>query len=95
MQELESRVGPLEKEAGKARAYLELAARRKSLEVTLWVEGIRAARAAMQQLARDCETAQAAYDRQDQADKAAQREAEEIRMQAQRLTVEIDRKSVV
>ena len=91
LQELESRVGPLEKEAGKARAYLELAARRKSLEVTLWVEGIRAARAAMQQLARDCETAQAAYDRQDQADKAAQREAEEIRMQAQRLTVEIER----
>ena len=91
LQELESRVGPLEKEAGKARAYLELAARRKSLEVTLWVEGIRAARAAIQQLARDCETAQAAYDRQDQADKAAQREAEEIRMQAQRLTVEIER----
>ena len=53
-------VGPLAREAEKAKAYLELASRRKGLEVTLWVESIRAARAAMQQLQRDYETAQAA-----------------------------------
>ena len=89
--ELESRVGPLAREAEKAKAYLELAGRRKGLEVTLWVESIRAARAAMQQLQRDYETAQAAFERWDIQDKASQQEAEEIRMQAQRLTVEIER----
>ena len=89
--ELEGRVAPLAKEAEKARAYLDLAARRKGLEVTLWVENIRAARAAMQQLQRDYETAQAAYERWDSQDKTSQQEAEEIRMQAQRLTVEIER----
>ena len=89
--ELESRVGPLAREAEKAKAYLELAGRRKGLEVTLWVESIRAARAAMQQLQRDYETAQAAFERWDSQDKASQQEAEEIRMQAQRLTVEIER----
>ena len=89
--ELESRVGPLAREAEKAKAYLELASRRKGLEVTLWVESIRAARAAMQQLQRDYETAQAAFERWDSQDKASQQEAEEIRMQAQRLTVEIER----
>ena len=89
--ELESRVGPLAREAEKAKAYLELASRRKGLEVTLWVESIRAARAAMQQLHRDYETAQAAIERWDSQAKAYQQEAEEIRMQAQRLTVEIER----
>ncbi len=89
--ELEGRVGPLAKEAEKARAYLALAGRRKGLEVTLWLEGIRAARAAMQQLQRDYESAQAAYERWDGQDKAARQEAEEIRMQAQRLTIEIER----
>ena len=89
--ELESRVGPLAREAEKAKAYLELASRRKGMEVTLWVESIRAARAAMQQLQRDYETAQAAFERWDSQDKASQQEAEEIRMQAQRLTVEIER----
>ena len=89
--ELESRVGPLAKEAEKAKAYLALADRRKSLEITLWVENIRAARAALQQLRRDYDTAQAAWERHDKKDKALQQEAEEIRMQAQRLTVEIER----
>ena len=91
LDELASRVGPLAREAEKAKAYLELASRRKGLEVTLWVESIRAARAAMQQLQRDYETAQAAFERWDSQDKASQQEAEEIRMQAQRLTVEIER----
>ena len=84
--ELEGRVGPLAKEAGKAREYLALAERRKGLEVTLWVEGIRAARTAMQQLGRDYETSQADWERCDAQDKAARQDAEEIRMQAQRLT---------
>ena len=89
--ELESRVGPLAKEAEKAKAYLALADRRKSLEITLWVENIRAARAALQQLRRDYDTAQAAWERHDKKDKALQQEAEEIRMQAQRLRWEIER----
>ena len=89
--ELEGRVGPLEKEAEKARVYLELAGRRKGLEVTLWVESIAAARQALQQLQRDYETAQAEYERRDREDAASRQEAEKIRMQAQRLTVEIER----
>ena len=67
--ELESRVGPLAQEAEKAKTYLALADRRKSLEVTLWVENIRSARSALQQLQRDYETAQAAWERHDKQDK--------------------------
>ena len=78
--ELEGRVGPLEKEAEKARVYLELAGRRKSLEVTLWVESIAAARQALQQLQRDYETAQAEYERRDREDAASRQEAEKIRI---------------
>ena len=36
--ELEARVGPLEKESEKAQRFLELSARRKTLEVTLWTD---------------------------------------------------------
>ncbi len=91
LDELESRVGPLEKESQKAEKFLKLAARRKSLEVTLWVEEVHAARENARRQQRDYETAEAEYQRFDRAEKAAQQEAEEIRMQAQRLTVAVER----
>ncbi len=89
--ELESRVGPLEKESGKAQRFLELSERKKSMEVTLWTENVHRAEEAARQQQRDYETAQAEYERFDRAAQSAQDEAEEIRMQAQRLTVVIER----
>ena len=89
--ELESRVGPLEKESAKAEKFLELAAKRKTLEVTLWTDGVHRAREAVRQQVRDYETAQADYERFDRETKAAEQEAEEIRMQAQQLTIAVER----
>ena len=89
--ELESRVGPLEKESAKAEKFLELSAEKKTLEVTLWTDGVHRAREAVRQQVRDYETAQADYERFDRETKAAEQEAEEIRMQAQQLTVAVER----
>ena len=89
--ELESRVGPLEKESAKAEKFLELVAQRKTLEVTLWTDGVHRAREAVRQQVRDYETAQADYERFDRETKAAEQEAEEIRMQAQQLTIAVER----
>ena len=89
--ELESRVGPLEKESAKAEKVLELSARRKTLEVTLWTDGVHRARETVRQQVRDYETAQADYERFDRETRAAEQEAEEIRMQAQQLTVAVER----
>ena len=89
--ELESRVGPLEKESAKAQKFLELSAQRKTLEVTLWTDGVHRAREAVRQQVRDYETAQTDYERFDRETKAAEQEAEEIRMQAQQLTVAVER----
>ena len=89
--ELESRVGPLEKESAKAQKFLGLSAEKKTLEVTLWTDGVHRAREAVRQQVRDYETAQADYERFDRETKAAEQEAEEIRMQAQQLTVAIER----
>ena len=89
--ELESRVGPLEKESAKAEKFLQLAAQRKTLEVTLWTDGVHRAREAVRQQVRDYETAQADYERFDRETKAAEQEAEEIRMQAQQLTIAVER----
>ena len=80
--ELEARVGPLEKESEKAQRFLELSARRKTLEVTLWTDGVHRAREAVRRQVRDYETAQAEYERFDREARAAEAEAEKIRMQA-------------
>ena len=89
--ELESRVGPLEKESAKAQKFLQLSEEKKTLEVTLWTDGVHRAREAVRQQVRDYETAQADYERFDSETKAAEQEAEEIRMQAQQLTVAVER----
>ena len=91
LDELEARVGPLEKESEKAQRFLELSARRKTLEVTLWTDGVHRAREAVRRQVRDYETAQADYERFDREAKAAEAEAEKIRMQAQQLTIAVER----
>ena len=89
--ELESRVGPLEKESAKTQKFLELSEQRKTLEVTLWTDSVHRARDTVRQQVRDYETAQADYERFDGEAKAAEQEAEEIRMQAQQLTIAVER----
>ena len=89
--ELESRIGPLEKESAKAQKFLELSEQRKTLEVTLWTDSVHRARDTVRQQVRDYETAQADYERFDGEAKAAEQEAEEIRMQAQQLTIAVER----
>ena len=79
------------KRAKKARKFLELSARRKTLEVTLWTDGVHRAKEAVRRQVRDYETAQADYERFDRQTKAAESEAEEIRMQAQQLTIAVER----
>ena len=89
--ELESRVGPLERESAKAQKFLELSEQRKTLEVTLWTDSVHRARDTVRQQVLDYETAQADYERFDGEAKAAEQEAEEIRMQAQQLTIAVER----
>ena len=89
--ELESRVGPLEKESAKAQKFLKLSEQRKTLEVTLWTDSVHRARDTVRQQVRDYETAQADYERFDGEAKAAEQEAEEIRMLAQQLTTAVER----
>ncbi len=89
--ELESRVGPLERESKKAEQFLELAEQRKSLEITLWVDHVRRAKETVREVQRKYETAEAEYLRFDKEQKTADELAEEIRQEAQRLTMEIDR----
>ena len=89
--ELESRVGPLERESAKAQKFLELSEQRKTLEVTLWTDSVHRARDTVRQQVRDYETAQADYERFDGEARAAEQEAEEIRMQAQQLTIAVER----
>ena len=91
--ELESRVGPLEKESQKAQQFLELSARRKEREITLWVDNIRRSRETVREQQRRFETAQADYDRLTAELEAIDAETEEIRRRVQQYTVEIERRN--
>ena len=89
--ELESRVGPLEKESKKAAQFLELSEKRKELEVTLWVDGVRRAKETVRNQQRQYETAQADYDGLCAEIEAIDAETEAVQAEMQRLMVEVER----
>ena len=89
--ELESRVGPLEKECAKANQFLELSARRKELEVTLWMDAMRRARDVVREEQRKYEAGQAEYDRLTQEIDRIDEESGGLREDMQHIAVEIER----
>ena len=89
--ELEERVGPLERESKKAKQYLELAERRKGLEVTLWVDTVQKARDTVREQQRKIEIAGADYARAGREIEAIDAETERTRAEIEHLITEADR----
>ena len=89
--ELEERVGPLERESKKAKQYLELAERRKGLEVTLWVDTVQKARDTVREQQRKIEIAGADYARAGREIDAIDAETESTRAEIEHLITEADR----
>ena len=89
--ELEERVGPLERESKKAKQYLELAERRKGLEVTLWVDTVQNARDTVREQQRKIEIAGADYARAGREIEAIDAETESTRAEIEHLITEADR----
>ena len=89
--ELEERVGPLERESKKAKQYLELAERRKGLEVTLWVDTVQKARDTVREQQRKIEIAGADYVRAGREIEAIDAETESTRAEIEHLITEADR----
>ncbi len=89
--ELEGRVGPLKRESEKAQKFLEYAASRKQLEVTLWTDTVHTARENLRAQQRKLDAAQADYERQNAQLEQLDAETADVRAAAQKLTVEIER----
>ena len=89
--ELEGRVGPLEQESRKAQRFLELSARRKALEVTLWVDTVHRARDVLRELQRKIEIAQSDYRRSSEQIDAIDAETEQTRSSIEQIIREVDR----
>ncbi|MEG2698908.1 MAG: AAA family ATPase, partial [Ruthenibacterium sp.] len=89
--ELERQVGPLEKESKKAKIYLELAARRKNLEVTLWVDTVHRAKDTLREQQRKIEIANADYTRMTQEIDACETDATQLRAEQERCILEMNR----
>ena len=88
--ELEKRVGPLKRDSEKAQQFLELSERRKSLEVTLWVDAIRRANDTVRDQQRKFEAAQADYERLSRQLDEFDEKSAALREEAQQLVLQIE-----
>ena len=88
--ELEKRVGPLRRDSEKAQQFLELSERRKSLEVTLWVDAIRRANDTVRDQQRKFEAAQADYERLSRQLDEFDEKSAALREEAQQLVLQVE-----
>ena len=88
--ELEKRVGPLKRDSEKAQQFLELSERRKSLEVTLWVDAIRRANDTVRDQQRKFEAAQADYERLSRQLDEFDEKSAVLREEAQQLVLQVE-----
>ena len=88
--ELEKRVGPLKRDSEKAQQFLELSERRKSLEVTLWVDAIRRANDTVRDQRRKFEAAQADYERLSRQLDEFDEKSAALREEAQQLVLQVE-----
>ena len=88
--ELEKRVGPLKRDSEKAQQFLELSERRKSLEVTLWVDAIRRANDTVRDQQRKFEAAQADYERLSRQLDEFDEKSAALREEAQQLVLQVE-----
>ena len=91
LDELEARVGPLERESAKAKQFLEWSAQRRELEVTLWLADLRRAKDTVRDQQRKYEGAQAEYDRCTAQIDEIDAQTEDIRNEMQQLTLQVER----
>ena len=88
--ELEKRVGPLKRDSEKAQQFLELSERRKSLEVTLWVDAIRRANDTVRDQQRKFEAARADYERLSRQLDEFDEKSAALREEAQQLVLQVE-----
>ncbi|MBQ1951083.1 MAG: chromosome segregation protein SMC [Clostridia bacterium] len=90
LQELEDRVGPLEKQAEKAKKFLEYAGERKELEIGLWLRTMNESRQVLRDLDAKLENARIQYEAAGASIDACNEEVERIAMAAGALEVQMD-----
>ena len=83
--ELEQRVVPLQKESEKAHRFIQMAERRKQLEVTLWVDTVHKAREALRDQQRKLEITRADYNRISKEMDEADAQTEQVRAEIEAL----------
>ena len=88
--ELEKRVGPLKRDSEKAQQFLELSEKRKTLEITLWVDAIRRANDSLRDQQRKYEAAQADYDRLSRQLDDFDAKSAALREEAQQLMLKVE-----
>lgn len=89
--ELGERVGPLEKEAERARAYLDLYERKKAADIALWLYDMRGSRAKLAELERTRAAAQAALDNADATLAKLDEQNDRLYLDAQKMRSDAER----
>lgn len=81
--ELESRVGPLEKESAKARAYLELYEQKKQADISLWLYQMQVLKAEIAKLDENTRLSKNEYERACEALEALENQSERLYLLSQ------------
>ena len=90
LQELESRVGPLEQQCEKAKKFLVYAGEKKELEIGLWLRTMNDARNVLRELDAKLELARTQYEKVGEAQDDFEQEIVRIALDAQPLRVRMD-----
>ncbi|HPT85995.1 MAG TPA: chromosome segregation protein SMC [Bacillota bacterium] len=89
--QLGERLGPLEKEAERARAYLDLYERKKAADIALWLYELKGSREKLAQLERERNAAQAALDGADAELAKLDEESDRLYLEAQKKRSDAER----
>ncbi len=89
--ELETRVGPLERESARAEKFLQVRDEHRTMEVTLWVDTVHSAMEELRNQKRNIEAAEADYRQKDADLRKIDEGTEETRMEMERLSMEVDK----
>ena len=88
--ELESRVGPLKEQSDKAKRFLELAARKKNLEINLWLDTLDRSGGVLRDVEQKIYIADSQYADLDKGVEDTERQIEQLYLSMQQCTVDAE-----
>lgn len=94
LEELKKRVGPLENECARANQFLNLSAKRREFEITLWMDSMRHSRDVVREKQRQYEMKQIEYNQLNERIDLIDQENDGLREEIQQISIKIEQYNI-